>query len=180
MTEPTLFKITGEIKGLKAAHVGPERTYYENIWMREANERQTTLQKVSAAQEMAAYLSVGQTVTLYLVRSPSGNKCLFAIDAGANHAESIDPIGRDQAKAFRSAIKWVLGAILLIVPLVVFLLLPFTLEGVIKWLIIAILGSAALVGCVVLPLAIRGMLLLSKAPKPADLRAFLAADRTAG
>ncbi len=174
MTKQQLYKVTGEIKGIKAAHVAPERTYYEHIWIRESNERQTTLQKVSAVQELTAHLSVGQTVTLYLVKSPSGNYCLFAIDAGTNHAESIDPIGRDQKTAFRAAIKWVLGSILLIAPLVVFFLLPFGIEGAIKWLIIAVLGSAALVGGVVLPLAVRGMIMLSKAPKPSDMQAFLA------
>ena len=179
MVKQKVYKISGEIRSLKPAHVAPERTYYDQIWIRESNERQTTLQKVSAPQELNVHLSVGQTATLYLVQSPSGNNCLFGIDAGTTHAESVEPIGRDQAKAFRAGIKWVVLGLLLCAPLVAFLLLPLGIEGFLKWLILVILGGALVVGLVVTPLAVRAMIMLSKAPKPRDLRAFLAGNRAA-
>ena len=152
MTEHKLFKLTGEIMGLGPAESSPQRTYYKYIWIRESNDRHTTLQSVSAGQELTRLIAVGNTVTLYVVPSPSGLNCLFGIDSGSDHADAVEPIARDQAKAYRSAVKWLLISIPLCLVLVGFLLLVLT---------------------------IRGLILLSKAPKPKDMYAFLAASRAA-
>ncbi len=153
MDEQKLFKISGTIMGIGPAQALPQRTYYKHIWIRESEERGTTVRDVSATRELRDFLAIGNEVTLYFVQSPLGHKFLFAIDAGAQHADSIDSIGRDQAKAYRSALKWV------------FISIPLCL---------------VLVGFVLLALTIRGMIMLARTPKPADMRAFLAAQRAAG
>lgn len=151
--EPTLSKVSGTIMGLGASENFPQRTYYKDIWIRGANDRDTTVRQVSAAHEISSQLAVGHDVTLYLIESPSGSKCVFAIDAGSFRADDIESIGRDQQKAFKAAIKWMILSIPLCLVLVGFLLLPLT---------------------------IRGLILLSRAPKPKDMHAFLAANRPAG
>lgn len=152
MTEQKLSRVSGTLMGLGPAQTAGGHTYYQHLWMRESEERDSTIRDVSAADALSSHLVAGTQVTLYLVESPSKRKCLFGIDAGSYQADDIDAIGRDQAKAFKAAIKWVL----LSIPL-----------------------CLVLVGFVVLPLAIRGMILLSRAPKPKDMRAFLAAHRAA-
>ena len=173
MTEQALFKVSGEIMGLKATHTSPERTFYEYIWIRQSNDVQKTLQKVSAAGELAAYISRGEVVSLYLVQSPAGPACLFAIDSGQNHAEAIDQIGQDQAKAFRSAIKWLLISVVLSLLIIGFILRPQLLVGLFVF-------PVFLIGLLMLGLSIRGTILLAKAPKPAGMRAFLTAQRAGG
>ncbi len=153
MTEQTLFKVSGTIMGLGASEKFSQRTHYKEIWIRGSNDRDTTIRQVSAAHALTAFLAPEKEVTLYFVRSPSGQHCLFAIDAGAQQADDIDAIGRDQAKARKAAIK----LLILSVPL-----------------------CLVLVGLLLLPLTIRGLILLSKAPKPQDMRAFLATNRSAG
>ncbi len=152
VTEHKLYKVSGTIMGLGPTENSPQRIYYKYIWIRESNERDLTINQVSATQEMGPLLSPGEAVTLYLVQSPSKHKWLFAIDAGSRQADGIEAIGRDQQKAFRSAIKFL------------FISIPLCL---------------VLVGLILLPLTIRGLILLSKAPKPKDMRAFLAANRPA-
>jgi hypothetical protein len=153
MAEQKLFDITGTIMGLGPNDSYPQRLYYKHIWIRESNERETTIRDVSTTRELSTYLSPGQATTLYFVPSPSGHKFLFAIDAGPQHADAIDAVARDQAKARRLAILWLIGSIPLCLVLIGFLLMALT---------------------------IRGLILLGKAPKPADMRAYLAAHRAAG
>lgn len=147
-----LYSITGEIMGLGPSESSAQNTYYKHIWIRESNERQKTIQNVRAARELCGYLVTGKTVTLYLVQSPSGHSCLYAIDSGSAHAEAIEPIERDQAKAFRAGLMWLALSIPLCLVLVGFVLFPFT---------------------------IRGLILLSKAPKAKDMRALVAAQHAA-
>jgi hypothetical protein len=148
MTEQALFKVSGTIMGLGAGESSPQRSEYKEIWVRGANDRDTTIRQVSAARHLSALLAADKVVTLYFVRSPSGQHCLFAIDDGAQQADDIDAIGQSQAKARKAAIKLLIVSVPLCLVLVGFLLLPLT---------------------------IRGLILLSKAPKPQDMRAFLAA-----
>ncbi len=148
-----LYKVSGTIMGLGPTENSPQRIYYNYIWIRESSERDLTIHQVSATQEMSTLLTVGEAVTLYLVQSPSKHKWMFALDAGTRQVDGIDAIGADQQKAFKSAIKF----LILSIPL-----------------------CLVLVGFVLLPLTIRGMIMLSRAPKPKDMRAFLAANRPAG
>lgn len=180
MTEHTLYSISGEIIGLGPSEETAQNTYYKHIWIRELAERQTTIQNVRAARELCPGLSTGTAATLYLVRSPSGHNCLFALDAGAAHAEALEPIARDQAKAFRTGITWMLGAVLLLgVVAAGWLLLPPTIPAALFWLARVLLVCSGVVGLMLLALTLRGIIKLSKAPKPKDMRAFVAAQRVA-
>ena len=121
---------------------------YEYIRLRLSDVCDTTLRDVIAAPQVNHFLAPDKPVTLYFVQSPVGGKCLFAIDADGRPADVIDQIGRDQARA-----RW----------------------QAVKWLLISIPLCLVLIGLIMLPLAIRGLILLAKAPKPKDMRAFLAA-----
>ncbi len=147
MTEQALFKVSGTIMGLGEDESSPQRVHYKEIWIRESNDRDTTIRQVSAARKLSGFLATDKVVKLFFVRSPSGQHCLFALDDGTNQVDDIDAIGQDQAKARKAAIK----LLILSIPL-----------------------CLVLVGLLLLPLTIRGLILLSKAPKPQDMRAFVA------
>jgi hypothetical protein len=153
MTEQKLFKVDGTIKRLGKSENFPQRTQYQHIWLQESSERNKTVRDVIAVQELNQYLAIGKDVSLYFLVSPSGQNFLFAVDAEGNHADVIDSVGQGQAQAYRQAIKLLICSI------------PLCL---------------VLVGLLLLPLTVRGLYLLRKAPKPADMRAFLAANRPAG
>jgi hypothetical protein len=148
MDERRLSRAQGDVIVLGPSKDFAQRTRYDYIRLRMSESRETTVRNVVAAAEVNQYLAPDKAVTLYLVDSPSGDKCLFAIDADGQKADSIDMIGRDQALARKQAVKWL------------FISIPLCL---------------VLVGLAFLAAAINGLIQLGKAPKPKDMRAFLAA-----
>ena len=178
-TEPRLFKVAGTIMGVGKAETFPQRTYYESVWLRESDERQTTIHKLGAAQSLSRHLVVGETVTLYLVPSPSGHKFLFAIDAGTEQADVIDSIGSDQRTALRAALKWLALGIPGGLALTGLFVLVLSMGWAIKWLFFVILVILTVVGVVLVALTVRALILLARAPRPAEMRAFLAGHRAA-
>jgi hypothetical protein len=147
MVEQTLSKVQGDVIAFGPRKELPQRTHYDYIRLRISDSRETTIRNVSAAPPVNQYLAPDKTVTLYFIESPSGEKCLFAIDAGGQRADDIDAIGRDQARARKKAIKWVI----LSIPL-----------------------CLVLVGLALLPASIYGLIMIARAPKPEQMRAFLA------
>jgi hypothetical protein len=177
MTAHKLHSISGEIVRLGPSENFVESTYYKHIWIRESDERQTTVQHVRAAPELCSLLADGRAATLYFVLSPSGHNCLFAIDTGSQQAEGIEQIARGQGKAFRSGLLIVAGLTALCGALVALAVMLAT-NG---WWWLLVLPLVCLLACLLmLGLAVRGMIMLGKAPKPKDMRAFVAAQRAAG
>jgi hypothetical protein len=148
MDEQQLSKIQGDIIALGPSKNFGQRTRYEYIRLRISDTRDTTVRNVVVAAQVNQYLAADKPVTLYFIDSPSGEKCLFAIDADSQQADSIDMIGRDQARARTQAVKWL------------FISIPMCL---------------VIVGFLFLATSIRGLILLARAPKPDDMRAFVAA-----
>ena len=149
MDEEKLTRIQCSIIGLGPHKDFATRTRYDYIRLRISDTRDTTLRDVIASTEVNKYLEPGKTAALYFVKSPGDEKFLFGIDTGAQRADVIDQIGRDQARARKQAIKWILISI------------PLCL---------------VLVGILLMGMAIRGLVLLAGVPKPAEMRAFMAAN----
>lgn len=150
MNEQKLSKLQGSIIAAGPGKAfGARRTRYDAIRLRISDTREATIRDVIAATEMGAHLAAGTAVTLFFIQSPSTEKFLFAIDAGGQRIDVIDQIGQDQAWARKMAVKWLIGSFLL---------------------------CFIVIGLVLLPITIRGMILLRRAPKPAEMRAFLAAN----
>ena len=149
MAEQKLFKVAGNIITVGPSTNFPQRMHYQHLRIRDSGGHDHIVHDVGADKKISLFLTRGKDVTLYFVPSPTGEKYIFAIEADGAHVDVIDAIGEGQAKAFKSAIKW----LLLSIPL-----------------------CLLIVGFILFPLTIRAIILLSRAPKPAEMRAFMAAE----
>lgn len=148
MDPQSLSTARGSVIALGPHREFPRRVRYEYIRMRISDTRETTLRNVTAATDINRHLAPGKPVSLFLIRSPSGEIYVFAIDADGQRTEVIGLIGEEQARARKQAVKW---------------------------LIISIPLCLVLIGLLLLATTIQGLILLRRAPKPHDMHAYLAA-----
>ena len=148
MDEPTLSHLAGSIIAVAPPTALGQHVRYDSLRLRISDSRETTIRTVIAPAAFGRLLVPEATVGLFFLPSPAGGKFLFAIDAEGQRHDVIEAVGRDQARARRQAVKWLLIAI------------PLCL---------------VVVGFLVLVMTIRGLIVLSRLPSPKDMRAFLAA-----
>ena len=90
MDEQLLSKVQGTVIALGPHKDFAQRTRYDFIRLRISDSRETTVRNVVVGAEANRYLATDKAVALYLIQSPAGDKCLFAIDADSGHSILAD------------------------------------------------------------------------------------------